>query len=92
EHGLYPYPLAGTVRESGTLQLEGAWELDLFGRQRAELAAAVGEARAAEADAHAAQLLLSTQVARTHVQLARLLSQREVAARLLAQREETLSL
>lgn len=92
EHGLFPPPLAGSVRENGTLQLEAAWELDLFGRHRAELAAAVGETRAAEAEAHAAQLLLSTQVARTHLQLARLLSLRDVAARTLAQREETLKL
>lgn len=92
EHGAVPPPLAGSVRENGTLQLEGAWELDLFGRHRAELAAAVGEAQAAQAEAHAAQLLLSTQVARTHVQLARLLSLREVGARTLAQREETLKL
>lgn len=92
EHGAVPPPLAGSVRENGTLQLEAAWELDLFGRRRAELAAAMGEARAAQAEAHAAQLLLSTQVARTHVQLARLLSLREVGARTLAQREETLKL
>jgi NodT family efflux transporter outer membrane factor (OMF) lipoprotein len=92
EHGFYPAPIAGSSRTTGTLQLEGSWELDLFGKQRAELAAAIGQSHAAEADALAARLLLSTQVARAHVQLARLLAQRDVARRNLAQREEVLQL
>jgi len=92
EHGLYPEPIAGSSRTIGTLQLEGSWELDLFGKQRAEIEAAVGQSRAAQADAQAARLLLSTQVARAHLQLARLIAQREVAQRTLTQREEVLSL
>lgn len=92
DHGFYPAPIAGSARTTGTLQFEGSWEIDLFGRQRAELDAAVGQSKATVADAQAARLLLSSQVARTHVQLARLLAQREVAQRLLAQREETLGL
>jgi NodT family efflux transporter outer membrane factor (OMF) lipoprotein len=92
DNGLYPPPIAGSSRTIGTLQLEGSWELDLFGKQRAEIEAAVGQSRAAQADAQATRLLLSTQVARAHLQLARLLAQREVAQRTLAQREEVLSL
>jgi NodT family efflux transporter outer membrane factor (OMF) lipoprotein len=92
QYGLTPAPIAGSERTIGTLQLEGRWELDLFGKHRAELEAAVGQTRAAEADAQAARLLLSTQVVRTHLQLARLLAQREVAQRTLAQREEVLGL
>ncbi|MES2088826.1 MAG: efflux transporter outer membrane subunit, partial [Pseudomonadota bacterium] len=79
-------------RDTGTLQLEGEWELDLFGRQRALLDAAIGQSRAAQADAQAARLLLSAQVARAYVQLARWLAQKEVVQRTLAQREEVLGL
>lgn len=92
EHGLYPPPVAGSTLTTGTLQLEGSWELDLFGRQRAEIEASIGQRRASEADLQAARLLLSSQVARQYVQLGRLQAQREVAARALAQREEMLGL
>lgn len=91
-HGMYPPPLAGSQWTTGTLQLEGSWELDLFGKRRAELESAVGQSRAARADLQAARLLLSSQVARTYLQLGRLQAQREVSARTLAQREEMLSL
>jgi NodT family efflux transporter outer membrane factor (OMF) lipoprotein len=92
KHGMYPPPLAGSTLTSGTLQLQGSWELDLFGKQRAELASAIGQTHAAQADMQAARLLLSSQVARTCVQLARLQAQREVAQRTLAQRGEMLAL
>jgi NodT family efflux transporter outer membrane factor (OMF) lipoprotein len=92
EHGLYPPPVAGSTLTSGTLQLEGVWELDLFGKQRAEIAASIGQRRASEADLQAARLLLSSQVARQYVHLGRLQAQREVTLRALAQREEMLAL
>lgn len=92
EHGLYPPPVAGSTLTTGTLQLEGAWELDLFGKQRAEIEASIGQRRASEADLQAARLLLSSQVARQYVQVGRLQAQREVAMRTLAQREEVLAL
>lgn len=91
-HGAYSPLLAGQTRTSGSLLLNGSWELDLFGRQRAALDAAVGSQRAAEADYQAARLLLASNLARQYVQLARLLEQREVLARSLAQREEILAL
>ena len=92
ELGLFPPPLSGKPITVGTLQLEGSWELDLFGKQRAELDAAVGQAKAAQADLEAARLVLSTQVVRTYAQLARLLAQRDVLQRVLAQREQVLQL
>lgn len=92
ELGLFPPPLSGKPITVGTLQLEGSWELDLFGKQRAELDAAVGQAKASAADLEAARLLLSTQVVRTYGQLGRLIAQRDVLQRTLAQREEVLSL
>ena len=92
ENGLYPPPIAGSIRTSSTLQLAGSWDLDLFGRNRAALDAAIGAQRAAEADRQAARVLISSNVARTYVQLARLFEQRAVATRALAQRDESLGL
>lgn len=92
ELGLFPPPLSGKPITVGTLQLEGTWELDLFGKQRAELDAAIGQSKAAEADLEAARLLLSHQVVRTYAQLARQIAQRDVLQRLLTQREQTLGL
>ncbi len=91
-NGLYPPPLAGSLQSTATAQLNGSWELDLFGRNRAQLDAAIGAERAALADADAARVLLAVNVARTYVQLARLVEQREVLQRALAQREEMFSL
>lgn len=91
-NGAIPAPLAGTIRESGTAQLAGSWELDFFGKNRAALDAALGNARAAQADADAARTLLASNVARSYFQLARLNDQMGVAQRLLAQRTQALRL
>ncbi len=92
KNGLVPAPLAGTIRETGTAQLNASWELDFFGKNRAALDAALGSMHAAEADAEAARILLASNVARSYFQLARLNEQAEVAKRTLAQRGETLKL
>ena len=91
-NGAVPPPLAGTTRDSGTLQLAASWELDFFGKHRAALDAALGSVNAAQADAQAARVLLASQVARTYFQLVRLNAQAGVASRTLAQRSETLKL
>lgn len=91
-NSVYPPPLAGSQRTLGTLQAAGSWDLDLFGRNRAALEAAIGASRAAEADREAARVLLSTNVVRAYLQLARLGEQREVAERTLAQRDALLGL
>lgn len=91
-NGAIPAPLAGTIRESGTLQLSASWELDFFGKYRSALDAALGTAQAAEADAQAARVLLSANVVRSYTQLVRLQEQLGVAERTLAQRQETLVL
>jgi NodT family efflux transporter outer membrane factor (OMF) lipoprotein len=92
ENYIYPPPLAGAILNTATLQLNASWELDLFGRNRAALDAAIGTQRAAEADAAAARVLLAVNVARSYVQLARLQEQREVLQRSLRQRDEVLGL
>ena len=92
ENGLFPPPIAGSVRDSATLQLGASWELDFFGRYSEALEAALGSARAAQADAEAARILLAANVARGYLQLARIHDQLAVARRTLAQRTESLKL
>lgn len=91
-HGLVPAPVAGNTYNSGNLQASLSWAPDFFGQHAAELQAALGQARAAQADAAAAANLLAAQVGRSYVALARLVAQRDVALRALAQREEQLQL
>ncbi|MEY4344424.1 MAG: hypothetical protein RL032_256 [Pseudomonadota bacterium] len=90
--GLYPAPIAGAVMDTGTLQVAGSWELDFFGKDRAALDAAVGQARAAQADTYAARMLLASNVVRSYFALARINAQIAVAQRTLAQRQQALQL
>ncbi len=90
--GMIPPPLAGSTYETGTAQLTGSWELDFFGKNRSALEAALGNARATQADAAAARTLLASNVARNYFQLLRLNEQLGVARRQLVQREQSLRL
>ncbi len=92
ENGLIPPPLAGTIAWSNDAQIGASWELDLFGRQRAALDAAIGQMRAAEADAQAARVLLAGNVATGYVNLARLVETRRLAEAALRQREQVTTL
>jgi NodT family efflux transporter outer membrane factor (OMF) lipoprotein len=92
EKGLVPPPLAGTTHWNNSVQLNGSWELDLFGRQRAALDAAIGRQRAAEADAQAARVLLASQIASHWFALARQLALQSLAERSLEQRQQVLAL
>lgn len=92
EHADVPPPLAGSMQTISHARLNGSWELDFFGRNRAALDAALGSARAAEADAQAARVLLASDVARAYFRLAALLEQREVARATLTQRSAILKL
>ena len=92
ENGLVPPPLAGSIQWNNSAQIGVGWELDLFGRQRAALDAAIGQTRAAQADAQAARVLLAGNVASAYFNLARLVENRRLAAESLAQREQVLAL
>lgn len=91
-HYIYPAPLGGSVQSMGTLQLNGSWEIDFFGKNRAALDSALGSSNAAAAEVDAARILLASNVARGYIQWARLNDQLTVARRTLAQRDETLQL
>lgn len=91
-NGLIPPPIAGNNYSTAEARINGSWSLDLFGKHRAALDAAVGSARAAQADRDAARVLLASNVVQAYVQLARWQAQETVAERAIAQREHTLKL
>lgn len=92
EHGLVPPPVAGSVRTSANLQAGISYDWDFFGRHAAALQAAVGQERAAQADAAAARLNLSSALVRSWLDLGRVLAQRELLAEQLRQGEQSLAL
>lgn len=92
ENDIYPPPFGGMTVDESQLALQGSWELDLFGRNRAAVAAAIGQARAAAAQQAAARVLLTTQVASAWVGLARLEARHDVLNRLLDQRNRIATL
>jgi NodT family efflux transporter outer membrane factor (OMF) lipoprotein len=90
--GIPPEFLPQGYNDVGRLNLDFSWELDFWGRNRAAIAAASSEARAASADAAEARLALSTSVASAYADLAALYRARTVAERTIAVREQTLDL
>ena len=92
KNGIFPPPYAGSIFNQSDATLGLSWDADFFGRQKADLEAALGTARAAKADADVAAQQIATQVVRTYFSLARLESQRAVAQRTYDQRKQMLSL
>jgi NodT family efflux transporter outer membrane factor (OMF) lipoprotein len=86
-NSIYPPPYGGAVWDSGNLQASASWELDFFGKNRAALDAALGQVKAAEADARAARGLLAANVTRSYFQLLRIQAQLALAQRTLEQRQ-----
>src|ERR1700741_999136 len=60
---IYPPPLGGSWVNQGRATLDFNYEFDFWGKHRNELKAALGDARAAQADAAQARLVLGTAVA-----------------------------
>lgn len=87
EYGIFPPPLGGMVYTENQASLQGGWELDFFGRNRARLQAAIGQARAAQAQAQAARVVITADVAQAYFRLAGLVEQGKVLQQTLQQRE-----
>lgn len=90
--GIPPAFVPHGYNDIGRLALDFSWELDFWGKNRAAVAAATSEAKAAQADAAQARLTLSTAVASTYAELSRLYAQRDVAAAAVSLREQTSNL
>ena len=74
-----PEPLGGSYQGVGLLSLNFHYTFDLWGGEKARWQAAVGQARAAEVDAQAARLTLSSNIARAYVALAQAFAANAVA-------------
>lgn len=92
EHALVPKAVAGTLDSVNDASLGVNYELDFWGRNRAEISASLDRARAVEVDLHAARLILTTTLARTYLRLNLAYAQLDLAEDTLAQREKTLAL
>jgi len=77
---------------SGKIGLDLSFDLDLWGKNRAALAAARSSADAAGFELDEARLVLTTNIAATYADLARLHAQRDVIVTTIRNREETLRL
>jgi len=78
--------------DTGTLALSGMFDLDLWGKNRAALAAATSEAEAARADARQAELMLSTNVVASYFDLSRLVTRGKALEEAVKAREGTVRL
>ncbi|MDB5496294.1 MAG: efflux system, outer rane lipoprotein NodT family [Phenylobacterium sp.] len=88
-YGIPPAFVPHGYNDYGQVTLDFSWELDFWGKNRAAVAAAVSDARAAGADAAEARLMLSTNLAAAYADLARLYAERDVAERAMAVQGET---
>ncbi|MBB5685443.1 NodT family efflux transporter outer membrane factor (OMF) lipoprotein [Sphingobium boeckii] len=78
--------------DTGQVVLDLNFDLDLWGKNRAALAAATSEVRAAEIDAQQARLMLTTSIADAYADLARLHAERAIQQRTLELRIATQTL
>jgi NodT family efflux transporter outer membrane factor (OMF) lipoprotein len=62
--------------DRGDAEVDGGWDIDLFGRNRATYAAATSDVVAAKVDAEAARLSLTTAVATSYASLVQLVAER----------------
>jgi NodT family efflux transporter outer membrane factor (OMF) lipoprotein len=92
ERGLIPPPLGGSWSTVNELQVTLDGEIDFWGKNRAAYESAMGSARAAEVEAYAARLALSTNIALAYVQLQRAYLQLDVALANLKDREQIYAL
>ncbi|MDB5789334.1 efflux transporter outer membrane subunit [Caballeronia mineralivorans] len=83
-----PPPYAGSWQTQNTGLLSASYDLDLWGKNREALKAAVSQLQASEADAEVVKLTLTTAVARTYNQLARLYVLRDIAQQEVERREQ----
>ncbi|PVX31537.1 multidrug transporter [Sphingomonas pokkalii] len=84
-----PIKIPSDVQTIGYGTLNLGFDLDLWGKNRAQLAAATSEAEAARLELEQARLALSTNIAAAYADLARLAADRQVQERALQVRLET---
>jgi NodT family efflux transporter outer membrane factor (OMF) lipoprotein len=82
-----PKPFAGSWQTENDGLLSASYDLDVWGKKRETLKASVSELQATKADAEVVKLTLTTAIARTYNQLARLYVLRDIAQQEVERRE-----
>jgi NodT family efflux transporter outer membrane factor (OMF) lipoprotein len=85
---MIPPPDAGAWQTENKGLLTASYDLDLWGKKREALKAAVSQARASAADAQFVKLTLQTAIARSYNEMARLYALRDIAVQEVARREQ----
>lgn len=85
---MIPPPFAGSWQTENKGVLSASFDLDLWGKHREALKAAVSQARASKADEEFVKLTLTTAIARTYNEFARLYALRDIAVQEVARREQ----
>jgi NodT family efflux transporter outer membrane factor (OMF) lipoprotein len=85
---MIPPPYAGSWQTENKGLLSASYDLDLWGKNREALKAAVSQLQASKADEEAVKLTLTTAIARTYNELARLYVLRDVAVQEVMRREK----
>jgi NodT family efflux transporter outer membrane factor (OMF) lipoprotein len=80
-NGLFVPPIGGKWDSEHNITASASWDLDLWGKNRAKLNAAVSREKAAAAEAQQVRVTLAASVASTYNQLAQLYALRDIAAR-----------
>ena len=88
-NGIPPAFVPEGYNDTGRATLDLSFDLDLWGKNRAALAAATSEATAAEMDAAQARLMLTTSVVGAYAELSRAFAAEEASAQAQANREAT---
>ncbi len=88
ENYIFPPPLAGNWQTDNRMTLDFVYEIDFWNKNRAALQAALSQAEAAGADAQAARIVVTTNIARAYFNLQRLFAQRDVSLAAIQQRDE----
>ena len=91
----YITPLAFTPQgwySYGQATLNFNWEIDFWGKNRSALAAAVSDSQARRAELAQARLILTTSIARSYAELARLMADRATTEKALEIRTKTWTL
>lgn len=91
-NGIPPAFVPQGWHDTGRVAASLDFDLDLWGKNRASLAAATSEAEAARLDEEQARLTLTTNIASAYADLARLAAIREVQVRALGVRQQTRTL
>ena len=90
--GIPPQFVPPGIQDTGRLTASVTFDLDLWGRNRAQLRAARGEVAAAQVDAAQTRLMLTTAIATAYAELAQYYDQRDVAVKAVDIRQATATL